>query len=173
MSKYNSGILKKTIKELTDKEDFLGLDDFIITFAHKSFFYNNLESNVSPKKGIMLKEVSWFLNNYPKKDLFHKITRSYLKMSRRYFGGNWRPSCVAGEYSCFISPDGYVYPCITMNYRLGNLRTDGLSLRKILNNNKSQIFRKKIRGACVTCWTPCEAYPTIIFKPATFIKEFL
>lgn len=173
MSKYNSDMLKETIKELADREDFLGLDDFVITFAHKSFFYDNLESDVSSKTGIMLKEVSWLLKNYPKKDWFHMIARSYLKMSRRYFGGNWRPPCVAGEYSCFISPHGDIYPCITMNYRLGNLRTDSLSLRKILNNNKSRIFRKKIREACVTCWTPCEAYPTLIFKPTTFIKGFL
>jgi len=173
MSKYNSGMLKETIEELTCEEDILGPDDFIITFAHKSFFYDNLESDISSKTDITLKEVSWFLENYPKKDLFDRIARSYLKMSMRYFGENWRPPCVAGEHSCFINPYGDVYPCITMNYRLGNLRSDGFSLRKILSNNKSRIFRKKIRETCATCWTSCEAYPTIIFKPVEFIREFL
>lgn len=173
ISKYNSGMLKETIKELTDEIGSLELNDFIITFAHKSFFYDNLERDVSSKASVTLKEVSWFLENYPKKDLFDRIARSYLEMSAKYFGENWRPSCVAGEHACFINPYGDVYPCITMNYRLGNLRSDGFSLRDILSNNKSQIFRKKIREACVTCWTPCEAYPTIIFKPAEFITEFL
>jgi len=173
MSKYNSGMLKETIEELAGEEGFLGFDDFIITFAHKSFFYDNLESDVSSKTDITLKEVSWFLENYPKNDLFDRIARSYLKMSMRYFGENWRPPCVAGEHSCFIDPYGDVYPCITMNYRLGNLRSDGFSLRDILRNNKSRIFRRKIRETCVTCWTSCEAYPTIIFKPVEFIRELL
>jgi len=172
ISKYNSGMLKETIEELADEEG-LRPNDFIITFAHKSFFYDNLESEVSSKTDITLKEVSWFLKNYPKKDLFDRIARSYLKMSMKYFGENWRPPCVAGEHSCFINPYGDVYPCITMNYRLGNLRSDGFSLRDILSNNRSQIFRRKIRETCVTCWTSCEAYPTIIFKPAEFIREFL
>jgi len=173
MSKYNSGMLKTTIEELINKEGSLGLDDFIITFAHKSFFYDNLESDVSSKTDITLKEVSWFLKNYPKKDLFDRIARSYLKMSIRYFGEDWRPPCVAGEHSCFINPYGDVYPCITMNYRLGNLRSDGFSLHKILSNSKSQEFRRRIRDTCVTCWTSCEAYPTIIFKPTEFLKELL
>ena len=173
MSKYNSGMLKETIEELVDEENPIGPHDFIITFAHKSFFYDNLESDVSSKTDMTLKEVSWFLENYPKKNLLDIIARSYLKMSMKYFGENWRPPCVAGEHSCFINPYGDVYPCITMNYRLGNLRSDGFSLRNILRNNKSQIFRRKIRETCVTCWTSCEAYPTIIFKPTEFIREFL
>jgi len=173
MSKYNSGMLKETIEELTDKEGSLGLDDFIITFAHKSFFYDNLKNDVTSETNITIKEVSWFLKNYPKRDIFDRIARSYLKMSMRYFGENWRPPCVAGEHSCFINPYGDVYPCITMNYRLGNLKSDGFSLQKILSNKKSQEFRRKIRETCVTCWTSCEAYPTIIFKPIEFLRELL
>jgi len=172
MSKYNSGMLKETIEELAEEES-IGPDDFIITFAHKSFFYDNLESDVSSETDIMLKEVSWFLENYPKKDLFDRVARSYLKMSIKYFGEKWRPPCVAGEHSCFINPYGDVYPCITMNYPLGNLRSDGFSLHEILNNNRSQEFRRKIREACVTCWTSCEAYPTIIFKPMEFLRELI
>jgi len=173
MSKYNSGMLKETIEELANEEDSIGPDDFIITFAHKSFFYDNLKSDVSSDKETMLKEVSSFLKNYPKKRLFDRIARSYLKMSIKYFGGNWRPPCVAGEQSCFINPYGDVYPCITMNYPLGNLRSDGFSLRKILSNKKSQEFRRKIRKTCMTCWTSCEAYPTIIFKPTKFLMELI
>ena len=172
MSKYNSGMLKATIEELIDEEG-LKPNDFVITFAHKSFFYDNLESDVYSKTDIMLKEVSWFLENYPKRNLFDRVARSYLKMSMKYFGEEWRPPCVACEYSCFIDPYGYVYPCITMNYRLGNIRSDGFNLRNILSNSKSQIFRRKIRDNCTTCWTSCEAYPTIIFKPTGFIREFL
>ena len=173
ISKYNSGMLKETIEELVNEKYPIGLDDFIITFAHKSFFYDNLEGDVSAKTDITLKEVSWFLENYPRKKLFNRITRSYLKMSLRYFGENWKPPCVACENSCFINPYGDVYPCITMNYYLGNLRSDGFSLRDILNNNRSEIFRRKIRENCMTCWTSCEAYPTIIFRPIEFIREFL
>ena len=172
MSKYNSGLLRKTIEELADEEK-INPSNFIITFAHKSFFYDNLESDVSSETNIMLKEVSWFLKNYPNTNLFDRIARSYLKMSIRYFGEKWRPPCVAGENSCFINPYGDVYPCITMNYRLGNLRANGFSLSKILNNERARVFRRKIRDTCVTCWTSCEAYPTIIFKPTKFLKELI
>jgi MoaA/NifB/PqqE/SkfB family radical SAM enzyme len=173
MSKYNSGMLKETIDQLAEEERSIGLDDFIITFAHKSFFYDNLEDDVSSETEMTLKEISWFLKNYPKKSFEDRIARSFLKMSIKYFGEDWRPPCVAGEHSCFINPYGDVYPCITMNYPLGNLRTDGFSLREILNNDRSRIFRRKIRDTCVTCWTSCEAYPTIIFKPTEFIRELL
>lgn len=67
--------------------------------------------------------------------------------------------CVAGEYSCFIDPYCTVYPCLfyTPTYPLVNLRETGYKI--------GRLNCKELTEKCEGCWTPCEAYATMIFRP--------
>ena len=65
--------------------------------------------------------------------------------------------------SCFISPNGDVHPCITDDRVAGNLRRENYDLRRVFASPEADRLRAAIaEGDCPHCWTPCEAYPTIL-----------
>lgn len=72
-------------------------------------------------------------------------------------------SCQSLKSTVFISPKGLVYPCITEQRVVGDLRKSEYDLKKILHDDEAEKLRQDIsEGKCAHCWTPCEAYPTII-----------
>ena len=89
--------------------------------------------------------------------------KKYLKLIKKYYKTGMSPlPCKALSSSCFIEPDGGVYPCTSYANKLGNLRDFNYDLRKIWNSEKSKKVRKLIKdNKCGGCWTPCEAYQTI------------
>ena len=68
------------------------------------------------------------------------------------------PKCVAAQYTCSITPYGDVMPCLFLPITLKNLRETDYVIGKL--------DYKEAVGTCKRrCWTPCEAYPTIMFRP--------
>ena len=67
--------------------------------------------------------------------------------------------CVAGKYSVFIDPQGIVYPCLfkVPQNPLVDLRSNDYKIGKL--------DCKNIIKGCEGCWTPCETYAAMIFRP--------
>jgi len=88
----------------------------------------------------------------------------YLKNIKNYVLNNKFPfKCKSGRISCFIDPLGNVYPCTGYNVIMGNLRENDYDLLKILSNKDAVFLYEKIKdGKCPQCWTPCEAYQSIL-----------
>jgi len=74
------------------------------------------------------------------------------------------PRCAALKASFFVSPGGYVYPCHIWGEPVG--RVDGRNdLVSLLRSDRWKALRKKVaERSCPHCWTPCEAYPSIIVQ---------
>lgn len=76
-------------------------------------------------------------------------------------------SCQAFHTACFVSADGWLYPCHVWDRPLANLRERGFDLRGLWRDR--DLLRAR-RGAvaldCGGCFTPCEAYPTLAGSPA-------
>jgi MoaA/NifB/PqqE/SkfB family radical SAM enzyme len=71
--------------------------------------------------------------------------------------------CTALSSSCFIDPYWNVYPCSIWDRPLGSLRDHRFDLAGIWNSPPTSEARQNVRaGSCPHCWTPCEAYPTIL-----------
>jgi MoaA/NifB/PqqE/SkfB family radical SAM enzyme len=79
--------------------------------------------------------------------------------------GDRRSGCVAGEYSCWVMPDMTVYPCISAipDKPSFNLKDSGFKLKGFEN---SRDYVKNCKG----CWTACETYQTILFRPWRILK---
>ena len=92
------------------------------------------------------------------------LERKYVKLMKKYFETEMSPlSCKALNSSCFIEPDGNVYPCIVFNKKIGNLRDFDYNLKDIWKSEYSQNIRILIKeNKCGGCWTPCEAYQSIL-----------
>lgn len=89
----------------------------------------------------------------------------FVQISKKYLRGYYKeqyPKCVAGQYSLMLDPYWNVYPCMFYcpSTPCGNLREVGFNISKLdLSSCKS------IVKTCAGCWTPCECYSTIVFRP--------
>ena len=169
ISKWNAGNYLKTYKYLHKNfreatEDF---SNFVL--QHFTDFYNlpNREKNFYKK---MRKKIYDDVINYTKimnekkvkKDFYSKIRHAfYIYYAKKIliFINNPKKMilpCYAGTDSAYIDPYGNVYPCLSWNIKLGNLKEK--SFREIWFDKKAEKIRKLIKKEkCPNCWTPCEA----------------
>lgn len=79
----------------------------------------------------------------------------------------WRPrrifTCYSGTHSFYLDPYGNVYPCITLNKKLGNVRES--RFEDIWLSSQAQAIRQQIAARQCECWTPCEALPSLGRSP--------
>lgn len=92
------------------------------------------------------------------------LERAYMKRVRRYLETSQNPiRCQALKSSCFIDPWGNVFPCTIYNRKVGSLRDTDYDLREIWNLPETQALQEEIwENKCPQCWTPCEAYQSIL-----------
>ncbi len=92
------------------------------------------------------------------------LERRYQMLARTYRQTGIVPlTCQAGAASCFIDPAGVVYPCTAFDAPLGTIREYDYNLYRLWHSPGRHIIRKNIcGGACPHCWTPCEAYQTML-----------
>lgn len=103
------------------------------------------------------------------------LERAYLRLAEKYLASGKTPiPCRSGSVSCFIDPAGEIYPCAVDPERLGNIREYGYDLREAWKSEKFAATRARIsRGGCPQCWTPCEAYQTLLADFPTLLSRGL
>lgn len=166
-SPYNIGYLEETFQDIKKKIPDIGMKDFHINFYHESDIYYNNENLIDEQSGFkekLKRNVDMFLKK--KKGLYpiSFLERKYLKFIEKYIQNGTCPlPCEALSSSCYIDPKGNVYPCIFLNNKLGNIKETDFKLKPICNSKKAIETRRKIKERrCPGCWTPCEAYQTIL-----------
>jgi MoaA/NifB/PqqE/SkfB family radical SAM enzyme len=109
---------------------------------------NNVQKLEIPKISLTLNPIDQFKN-------------TFLLNSKRKAG------CVAGEYSCWVMPDKTVYPCLFSipKYPTINL----LDTDYKLSGKLSREYVKNCKG----CWTPCESYTMMAFRPWRIFEKIL
>ncbi len=102
----------------------------------------------------------------------HAIERIYRVEAQRYLAtGRTRIACSALLSTAYLSEQGEVYPCTIWNKPLGNVRDHAYALMPIVEAARRAGVRRAVAtGRCPNCWTPCEAYPSILASP---VKAFL
>lgn len=92
------------------------------------------------------------------------LERAYLARVRQYIQTGETPMrCHALRSSCFIDSWGQVFPCTIYNLPLGSLRDHEYRLEDIWKKDRTKQIQGEIwENQCPQCWTPCEAYPSIM-----------
>jgi MoaA/NifB/PqqE/SkfB family radical SAM enzyme len=92
------------------------------------------------------------------------LERRYQKLAATYLETGITPlPCQAANASCFIAPDGRVFACTGHDSPIGSLRDHDMNLHRLWDSPERLKLRREIRGGnCPGCWTPCEAYQTIL-----------
>jgi MoaA/NifB/PqqE/SkfB family radical SAM enzyme len=92
------------------------------------------------------------------------LERAYLKRVRQYLETGRTPMrCHALRSSCFVDSWGHVFPCTIYERRIGSLREAEFDLASIWQSEEAATLQREIwEYECPQCWTPCEAYQTIL-----------
>ena len=88
----------------------------------------------------------------------------YQALIAKYYETGRSPlPCTALSSSCFIDAYWNLFPCSIWDERVGNLRESGFDLRGLWESDRKRELREDVvEERCSHCWTPCEAYPTIL-----------
>ena len=152
------------------KQEIPDLDyrDFHVNIVHESGHYLHnadlaLRQAVDPQAlaratedYARLRGLGWSPVNY--------LERAYLKRVRRYLETGRTPMrCNALRSSCFIDSWGNVFPCTIYDRKVGSLRETDYDLARIWQSDATAALQQEIWDyKCPQCWTPCEAYQSIL-----------
>src|SRR5262249_32998747 len=84
-------------------------------------------------------------------------------VSKYYETGKSPLPCTALSSSCFIDAYWNLFACSIWDAKVGNLRESAFDLGELWNSARRRELREAVAAEqCSHCWTPCEAYPTIL-----------
>ncbi len=166
LSNHNAGILQETYQALKCEIPLLHYQDLHVNVVHSSpHYYFNKGKDMANSEGIM-RDIKEHYAKQPRipHSIVQFLEKRYLHHLQRYLETGKTPMpCQALSDSCFIDPQGTLYPCIIYNKALGNVRDVGFDLEKIWDKNETRRLQKEIkRKECPNCWLACEAYQSIM-----------
>ena len=168
LSTLNLGKFHETVLAVQKEFPQVKYEDFHMNIAHtSSHYYNNNDFNIGMNndKEKFINEVEAF--RLRKKNLFNPINNlenKYLNYAKKYIMKHETPiDCKSLASSVFLDPYGNIFPCSIWDRKIGNIRDFDFSLSKLLKENIVNELRKQIKEkSCPNCWTPCEAYQSIL-----------
>jgi radical SAM protein with 4Fe4S-binding SPASM domain len=143
-------------------------DEFHVNIVHESPHYLGntdlgLRANASREKLAAAIEQYAHLRGIPRGPVGY-LERTYLAHVRQYLETGKTPMrCHALSASCFIDSWGNVFPCTIYDKKVGSLRDVDYDLARLWNTPEADALEQEIFDyQCPQCWTPCEAYQSIM-----------
>lgn len=164
----NLGRFQETIDSVNRKIGCISYNDFHINILQRSsHYYSNLTTVGSGINKDRIREEMREITKLRKSLLFNPIgylERKYQKLSKMYLENNITPlPCQAFSASFFMDPSGDIYPCSIYNRSIGNIAEFNYNISRVWDSdNKKQVRQLIKNNACPGCWTPCEAYQSIL-----------
>jgi len=167
ISVLNAGHYARAFAAAKAECPWLKPNDFHLNVAHESsHYYKNVGKGATGDIGGRVAEQVQAYRTLRGKSLrpVGFLEWRYLSGAERYLATRGTPMrCQALSSSCFIDPSGNVYPCGMYDSRLGNLRDYSFDLQAIWNAPHTRQLQREIwEYKCPQCWTPCEAYQSIM-----------
>jgi MoaA/NifB/PqqE/SkfB family radical SAM enzyme len=94
----------------------------------------------------------------------HFLENRYQSLVPAYYETGKSPlPCSALSTSCFIDAYWNLFACSIWDEKVGSLRENGFDLAALWNSERRKELRQNVAEEnCPHCWTPCEAYPTVL-----------
>ena len=159
----NAGFIGDTIKSIKQHDPGFSFSDLHVNVIHSSsHFYGNQKISDYPYH-----EISRVIEGFMRQKRFEIspvsfLERSYTKRVKKYLESKSCPMpCHSLTVSAFLDPTGNVFPCTMYDRKIGNIRNSGFS--DIWTGKETRKIAREINKLkCPQCWTPCEAYQTIL-----------
>lgn len=170
LSIFNINDFDDMFKQLKIELPDISYKDVHMNIFHNSdHYYGNSKIENPGEK--MIHEVNRFRAlRGPPKNPIELLEHSYLQHVEGFIKTGKTPIvCEALSSSCFIDSWGDVYPCIIYNKKVGNILKG--DLRDIWAKKEARELRTQIKKKnCPNCWTPCEAYQSILAHSPRIFK---
>lgn len=103
----------------------------------------------------------------------HLLENLYLKWVGVHLQTGRSPlPCTSLSGNAFIDPAGMVYPCHIWDEPVAGLRDHDYSLATVFALPRARSLRQAVVDeACPGCWTPCEAYPTVLANLSAAVQS--
>ncbi len=166
----------QTIREVDKEIGAVKTRDFHINLMQRSeHYYGNAEMAESQDTDGLwesFERIARLRDDFPLSPV-GLLERSYQRLSRKYLDKRVTPlPCQALSASFFMDPSGNVYPCSIYDKPLGNIADFDYDIRMLWDTEYRRRSRKEIRqGSCPQCWTPCEAYQSILANMLPFARR--
>jgi MoaA/NifB/PqqE/SkfB family radical SAM enzyme len=164
LSQFNRGRLFETVEAVRAEIPDAELREFHVNVAQESahYYQNEGMGRAGPDA---LTDLGEFVRR--RGHAFHPVAwleRRYQKLVPEFLATGRTPlSCKALASSVFVDARWNVYPCSMYDAPLGNLRELGFDLGAVWDGERTVTLQREIASrACPNCWTPCEAYQTIL-----------
>lgn len=153
------------------EETYQGIKEHIPNFKLKNFHLNySFYSNHYYKNKSAKNNSSKITTNIPKNfqqkpyTLTGIVENIYLKKLKNFTESQYTPvSCSALKHNIHIDEQGNLYPCTIWDKKLGNIKDYQYNIDQLLSTEKVITTINEIKAKkCPNCWSPCEAYPSII-----------
>ena len=146
----------------------LRYDDFHVNVVHESAHYLG-NTDLGLRRGVTAAALARAAEEYAalRGRPWHPVAfleRAYLKRVRQYLETGETPMrCHALRSSCFVDSWGNVFPCTIYDRKIGSLRDVDYDLSRLWNTAEADALEREIFDYhCPQCWTPCEAYQSIM-----------
>ena len=164
LTERNLPFLFDTLDALASRIPGLRAKDLHLNLAHDTFYYGN--PSITP---LGTREVAEKLSRFMKLrglplSPILLLEWLYQRKIPEYLDTGTSPyPCEALSSSLFIAANGDIYPCSSYDRKLGNLRNMDFDYGPLWECRSTVELSRDIKhGVCPGCWTPCEAYQTIV-----------
>lgn len=163
---------EETIRILKEEILFFEERDLHINISHRSDHYYGNKSDLRTKSKDEYKAVLRVFRREKKSYInpVNYLEGAYLKKAIGFIDNNRSPfPCAAFSSSCFINSVGDIYPCAMWDNKVSNIKSIDYDLKGFWSSDKAIETAKSARNLdCPNCWTPCEAYQTIMANMLRF-----
>jgi radical SAM protein with 4Fe4S-binding SPASM domain len=146
----------------------LRADEFHVNIVHESPHYLG-NTDLGLRRGVDREKLASAIEQYAQvrgrsASPVGYLERAYLSRVRRFLETGRTPMrCHALSASCFIDSWGNVFPCTIYDRKIGSLREVDYDLARLWNTPEADQLEREIwEYNCPQCWTPCEAYQSIM-----------
>jgi MoaA/NifB/PqqE/SkfB family radical SAM enzyme len=171
----NAGLVDETIDAIRQVIPDFERRELHLNIGHESghYFDNIGVSTSAPEHHKVVKAIedhrrALGTGIHPVQFLEHR----YQSLVRAYYDTGRSPlPCTALSSSCFIDAYWNLFACSIWDAKIGNLRDNGFDLKAMWDSPERISRRQDVADEnCPHCWTPCEAYPTILGNLARAAK---
>jgi MoaA/NifB/PqqE/SkfB family radical SAM enzyme len=171
LSRFNQGALLRIVDAVRREIPGVTERDFHVNLAQESAHYYGNEGLAPAAAGVLADLEEFRRRRGSSLSPVPLLERMYQKRLDGFAATGRSPvPCRALRSSIYVGPTWEVFPCTMWDAPLGNLRTTGFDLAPFWDGDAAHARRADIdRGACPHCWTPCEAYPSLlaqVLKPS-------
>jgi len=144
------------------------LADLHANVLHRSpHYFGNLEAATPDGAALVADLRGIAAAKGARRDPVQLIERAYLALLPGYLQTGRSPlPCRSAELSAFVDPAGTVFACTIDPRPIGRLADFNFDFAALWRSqSRLDLSREVAADRCVGCWTPCEAYQTLLTQP--------